>query len=85
MEKAEEYTFVTIDNGDFMDASESFIVDVESDTLSFDAVMLDDDMSGSDLITLSDDTVFMTDIHDGTKFLLCHGIWLGIGIYMKQK
>ena len=35
MEKAEEYTFVTIDNGDFMDASESFIVDVESDTLSF--------------------------------------------------
>lgn len=44
-----------------MDASESFIVDVESDTLSFDAVMLDDDMSGSDLITLSDDTVFMTD------------------------
>jgi hypothetical protein len=23
--------------------------------------MLDDDMSGSDLITLSDDTVFMTD------------------------
>ena len=61
MEKAEEYTFVTIDNGDFMDASESFIVDVESDTLSFDAVMLDDDMSGSDLITLSDDTVFITD------------------------
>ncbi|MFV0270706.1 MAG: hypothetical protein ACK5HZ_03345 [Macellibacteroides fermentans] len=62
MEKAEEYTFVTIDNdGDFMDASESFIVDVESDGLSFDAVMLDDDMSGSDLITLSDDTVFMTD------------------------
>ncbi len=62
MEKAEEYTFVTIDNdGGIMDASESFIVDVESDTLSFDAVMLDDDMSGSDLITLSDDTVFMTD------------------------
>ena len=62
MEKAEEYTFVTIDNdGRIMDASDSFIVDVESDTLSFDAVMLDDDMSGSDLITLSDDTVFMTD------------------------
>ena len=62
MEKAEEYTFVTIDNdGGIMDASESFIVDVESDTLSFDAVMLDDDMSGSDLITLSDDTIFMTD------------------------
>ena len=61
MEKAEEYTFVAIDDGVFMDASESFIVDVEGDTLSFDAVMLDDDMSGSDLITLSDDTVFMTD------------------------
>ncbi|MBP8759786.1 MAG: hypothetical protein KBH61_06810 [Parabacteroides sp.] len=60
MEKEEEYTFVTIDDGDFNDVSEGFIVDVDGD-LSFDAIMLDEEQVGSDLITLSDDTVFMTD------------------------
>ena len=60
MEKEEEYTFVTIDDGDFNDVSEGFIVDVDGD-LSFDAIMLDEEQVGSDLITFSDDTVFMTD------------------------
>lgn len=60
MEKEEEYTFVTIDDGDFNDVSEGFIVDVDGD-LSFDEIMLDEEQVGSDLITLSDDTVFMTD------------------------
>ena len=60
MEKEEEYTFVTIDDGDFNDESEGFIVDVDGE-LSFDAIMLDEEQVGSDLITLSDDTVFMTD------------------------
>ncbi|MCE5226898.1 MAG: hypothetical protein LLG05_13720 [Porphyromonadaceae bacterium] len=60
MEKEEEYTFVTIDDGDFNDVSEGFIVDVDGE-LSFDAIMLDEEQVGSDLITLSDDTVFMTD------------------------
>ena len=39
---------------------EGFIVDVDGE-LSFDAIMLDEEQVGSDLITLSDDTVFMTD------------------------
>ena len=60
MEKEEEDTFVTIDDGDFNDVSEGFIVDVDGE-LSFDAIMLDEEQVGSDLITLSDDTVFMTD------------------------
>ena len=60
MEKEEEYTFVTIDDGDFNDVSEGYIVDVDGE-LSFDAIMLDEEQVGSDLITLSDDTVFMTD------------------------
>ena len=60
MEKEEEYTFVTIDDGDFNDVSQGFIVDVDGE-LCCDAIMLDDEQVGSDLITLSDDTVFMTD------------------------
>ncbi len=47
MEKEEEYTFVTIDDGDFNDVSEGFIVDVDGD-LSFDAIMLDEEQVGSD-------------------------------------
>jgi len=52
-------SFCTYD-GDFNDVSEGFIVDVDGE-LSFDAIMLDEEQVGSDLITLSDDTVFMTD------------------------
>lgn len=63
MKDEQEYTFVTIDDSDFNDVSDGFIVDIDLDgeSLSLDAITVDEDHYESDLITLSDDTVFMTD------------------------
>lgn len=59
MDIEQDYTFVTIDDSDFNNAGEAFIVDVDSDNLA-DAVIIDDNHD-HDMIVLSDDTVFMTD------------------------
>lgn len=59
-----EYTFVTLDEDNFA-VNDAVVVDVEDD-LS-DIVMIDEDNMGcSDFITLSDDTVVLsdTDIQD---------------------
>lgn len=62
MVQEDDYTFVTIDSDDALDAS-SFIVDVSSDDMLLDAVTIDEGMSAdsSDFITLSDDSVVLSD------------------------
>ena len=58
-----DYTFVTIDNGpEAVDLGDVVVVDVEGEDSVLDAVMLDDgEADTTDFITLSDDTVVMSD------------------------
>lgn len=56
----EEYTFVTIDS-DQSDWSDAVIVDMDNDELLPDAVVIDEGFEGSDFITLSDDTIMLSD------------------------
>lgn len=57
----EEYTFVTLDNDQFLPA-DAVVVDVEGDGGDlFGAIMLDEGMESSDFITLLDDTIMLSD------------------------
>lgn len=56
----EEYTFVTIDS-DQADWSEAVIVDMDNDDMMLDAVVIDEGFDGTDFITLSDDTIMLSD------------------------
>ena len=58
-----DYTFVTIDNSsEAVDLGDVVVVDVDGDDGILDAVMLDDgETDTTDFITLSDDTVVMSD------------------------
>lgn len=66
-----DYTFVTIDNEE--DApllSDAVVVDVDGNDGILDAVMLDDvPVDGTDFITLSDDSVVMSDSDDVSDFI----------------
>lgn len=58
-----DYTFVTLDNSEEAPLlGDAVVVDVEGDGGILEAVMLDDvQVDGTDFITLSDDTVMMSD------------------------
>lgn len=56
----EEYTFVTIDS-DQTDWSDAVIVDLDNDDMLLDAVVIDEGFEGADFITLSDDTIMLSD------------------------
>lgn len=56
----EEYTFVTIDS-EQSDFSDAVIVDLDNDDMLMDAVVIDEGFDGSDFITLSDDTIMLSD------------------------
>ncbi|MEG1748126.1 MAG: hypothetical protein RRZ65_09550 [Tannerellaceae bacterium] len=59
--RGEEYTFVTLDSDDAI-LSDAVVVDVdEGGDFAADAVFVDDGSDGFDFITLSDDTVMMSD------------------------
>ena len=63
----EEYTFVTLDGNDVMPA-DAVIIDVEGGGVDLgDAIVIDDSsiesFDHSDFITLADDTVMLSDIH----------------------
>lgn len=59
--REEDYTFVTLDSDDML-LSDAVVVDVEEGGELQDAVMIDEnDLDTTDFITLSDDTVFMSD------------------------
>lgn len=52
----EDYTFVTLDSDDA-----AVIVDVDGGNDLSDAVMIDESIDASDFITLSDDTIMLSD------------------------
>ncbi len=56
----EEYTFVTIDI-DQSDWSDAVIVDIDNDDMLPDAVVVDEGFEGTDFITLSDETIMLSD------------------------
>lgn len=57
----EEYTFVTIDNNE-SGWEDAVIVDMDNDNMLLDAVVIDEEFDGSDFITLSDDTIMLSDM-----------------------
>jgi hypothetical protein len=58
----EEYTFVTLDSDDSM-FSDAVVVDVDSENDLSGIVMVDDEgVDVSDFITLSDDTIVLSDM-----------------------
>ena len=56
----EDYTFVTLDSDDAM-LTDAVIVDVDGGNDLSDAVMIDESIVASDLITYSDDTIMLSD------------------------
>lgn len=56
----EDYTFVTID-GDEALLADAVVIDVDGGDDFFGAVVVDDALDCSDFITLSDDTVMLSD------------------------
>lgn len=56
----EEYTFVTLDGDDGM-FTDAVIVDVDGGDDLSDVVMIDDTIEVTDFITLSDDTIMLSD------------------------
>jgi hypothetical protein len=55
-----EYTFVTIDDTDSL-LSDAIVVDMDSDDGLSGIVVVDDDIDSPDFITLSDDTIMLSD------------------------
>ena len=56
----EDYTFVTLYRDEAM-LLDSVIVDVDGGSDLLDVVMIDEDIDTSDFITLSDDTIMLSD------------------------
>lgn len=56
----EDYTFVTLDSDDALSA-DAVVVDVDGGYDLPEAVMIDDNIDTADFITLSDDTVMLSD------------------------
>lgn len=56
----EDYTFVTLDGDDAI-LTDAIVVDVDEGNDLSDIVMIDDNLDIPDFITLSDDTVMLSD------------------------
>lgn len=56
----EDYTFVTLDSDDAI-LTDAVIVDVDGENNLSDVVMIDESIDVSDFITLSDDTIMLSD------------------------
>ncbi|GHV49709.1 hypothetical protein FACS1894181_09280 [Bacteroidia bacterium] len=56
----DEYTFVTIDDNDSF-LSDAVVIDFDSDSDMMGVVVIDEGMDCSDFITLSDDTIMLSD------------------------
>jgi hypothetical protein len=59
--REEDYTFVTIDSDDTL-FPDAVIVDMDSDMDLYSAVVIDESMDSPDFITLSDETVMLSDV-----------------------
>lgn len=55
----EDYTFVTLDSDAIL--TDAVIVDVDGENDLSDVVMIDESIDVSDFITLSDDTIMLSD------------------------
>ena len=58
--QAGDYTFVTLDSNDVF-LSDAIIVDVDGENDLSGIVMIDEEEYNSDFITLSDDTIMLSD------------------------
>jgi hypothetical protein len=56
----EEYTFVTIDDIDFL-FSDAVVIDIDNDDSLSGITVADESMDTPDFITLSDDTIMLSD------------------------
>ena len=56
----EEYTFVTIDDTDSL-FSDAVVIDMDRDDSLSEIIVMDESMDTPDFITLSDDTVMLSD------------------------
>ena len=56
----EDYTFVTLDSDDAI-LTDAVIVGVDGENDLSDVVMIDESIDASDFITLSDDTIMLSD------------------------
>lgn len=59
----EDYTFVTLDSDDAI-LTDAVIVGVDGENDLSDVVMIDESIDVSDFITLSDDTIMLSDADD---------------------
>jgi hypothetical protein len=57
----EDYTFVTLDSDDAI-LTDAVIVGVDGENDLSDVVMIDESIDVSDFITLSDDTIMLSDV-----------------------
>lgn len=57
----EDYTFVTLDS-DEAGIADAVVVDVDEGGYLLDAVTIDDSFETADFITLSDDTIMLSDV-----------------------
>lgn len=57
----EDYTFVTLDSDDAIILTDAVIVGVDGENDLSDVVMIDESIDVSDFITLSDDTIMLSD------------------------
>lgn len=57
----EDYTFVTLDSDEAL-LADAVVVDVDEGGYLLDAVTIDDSFEAADFITLSDDTVMLSDV-----------------------
>lgn len=57
----EDYTFVTLDSDEAV-LADAVVVDVDEGGYLLDAVTIDDSFETADFITLSDDTVMLSDV-----------------------
>lgn len=55
--REEDYIFVTLDSDDAF-STDAVVVDVDNDDAF---VVIDEDLTGQDIITLSDDTIMLSD------------------------
>ena len=91
----EDYTFVTLDSDDAI-LTDAVIVDVDGENDLSDVVMIDESIDVSDFITLSDDTIMLSDADmldtystdiDGSdiSFILTTEQWTSRSLWIRMK
>lgn len=81
---AEDYTFVTVDSDPEITAwSDAVVIDLDEQHELAGVIVVDEDFDGSDFITLSDDTIMLSDadmIDIGSTDLDIDGTTISFGL-----